>query len=87
MDRSASIRVAPEPLPVRRYRDLRRFTGEQWRLSAGTLSGTTNRCKLKHANEPQVAGSPKPAIKLSKTKPTIKLSKRFSLQPARELLA
>src|ERR1700683_878551 len=31
MDRSASIRVAPEPLPVRRHRDPRLLTGKQWR--------------------------------------------------------
>src|ERR1700683_848230 len=31
MDRSASIRVAPEPLPVRRHRDPRLLTGKQGR--------------------------------------------------------
>src|SRR3979411_774536 len=31
---SASIRVAPEPLPVRRYRDPRQRAGEQWRVVA-----------------------------------------------------
>src|SRR5437899_3138816 len=29
---SASIRVAPEPLPVRRHRDPRQRAGEQWRF-------------------------------------------------------
>src|ERR1700743_1914999 len=46
MDRSASIRVAPEPLPVRRYRDLRQLTGEQWRCLLRRLSIAAGGCKL-----------------------------------------
>src|SRR6202000_1354742 len=56
MDRSASIRVAPEPCRSGDIEIPGNSAGEQWRRLQTTLSIAADRCKLQAAVNPAFAG-------------------------------